>query len=148
MNLVCTWARKVYVSQTPLIMCVEDDASVREAIKGLLVSLGFAAEVFSSAEEFIQSSRLSETSCLITDVQLGGMSGIELQNRLAALGHCIPTIVITAFPDERIRAQALSAGAVCFLYKPINKDEFVNCIDSALNRRSDVAEPGPGEGQQ
>jgi FixJ family two-component response regulator len=136
------------VSQTPLIMCVEDDASVREAIKGLLVSLGFAAEVFSSAEEFIQSSRLGETSCLITDVKLGGMSGIELQNRLAALGHCIPTIVITAFPDERIRAQALSAGAVCFLYKPINKDELVNCIDSALNRRSNAAEPGPGEGQQ
>jgi FixJ family two-component response regulator len=148
MNEVCTWARKAYVSQTPLIMCVEDDASVREAIKGLLVSLGFAAEVFSSAEEFIQSSRLGETSCLITDVKLGGMSGIELQNRLAALGHCIPTIVITAFPDERIRAQALSAGAVCFLYKPINKDELVNCIDSALNRRSNAAEPGPGEGQQ
>ena len=136
------------MSETPLIMCVEDDAPVREAIKGLLVSLGFAAEVFSSAEEFIQSSRLSETSCLITDVKLGGMSGIELQNRLTALGHCIPTIVITAFPDERIRAQALSAGAVCFLYKPINKDELVNCIDSALNRRSDAADPGPGEGQQ
>ena len=134
--------------QTPLIMCVEDDASVREAIKGLLVSLGFAAEVFSSAEEFIQSGRLSQTSCLITDVQLGGMSGIELQNRLAALGHRIPTIVITAFPDERIRAQALSAGAVCFLYKPIDKDELVNCINSALNRRSDLAKPGPGEGQQ
>jgi FixJ family two-component response regulator len=148
MNEVCTWARKAYVSQTPLIMCVEDDASVREAIKGLLVSLGFAAEVFSSAEEFIQSSRLGETSCLITDVKLGGMSGIELQNRLAALGHCIPTIVITAFPDERIRAQALSAGAVCFLDKPIDKDELVSCIDSALNRRSDAAEPEPGEGQQ
>ena len=136
------------MSQTPLIMCVEDDASVREAIKGLLVSLGFAAEVFSSAEEFIQSSRLSETSCLITDVKLGGMSGIELQNRLTALGHCMPTIVITAFPDERIRAQALSAGAICFLYKPVNMDELANCIESALNRRSDVAEPGPGEGQQ
>ena len=136
------------MSQTPLIMCVEDDAPVREAIKGLLVSLGFAAEVFSSAEEFIQSSRLSETSCLITDVQLKGMSGIELQNRLAALGRSIPTIVITAFPDERIRAQALSAGAVCFLCKPIDMDELVDCIDSALNRRSDVAEPGSGGGLQ
>ena len=136
------------MSRTPLIMCVEDDASVREAIKGLLVSLGFAVEVFSSAEDFIQSSRLSETSCLITDAQLRGMSGIELQKRLAALGHSIPTIVITAFPDERIRAQALSAGAVCFLYKPIDKDELVDCIDSALNRRSDTAEPEPGDGQQ
>jgi FixJ family two-component response regulator len=76
------------------------------------------------------------------------MSGIELQKRLAALGHSIPTIVITAFPDERIRAQALSAGAVCFLYKPIDKDELVDCIDSALNRRSDTAEPEPGDGQQ
>jgi FixJ family two-component response regulator len=134
------------VSQTPLLMCVEDDPSVREAIKGLLVALGFAAEVFSSAEEFIQSSRLSETSCLITDVQLRGMSGIELQHRVAALGRRIPTIVITAFPDERIRAQALSAGAVCFLCKPINMGELVNCIDLALNRRSDVAKPGSGGG--
>jgi FixJ family two-component response regulator len=134
------------VSQTPLLMCVEDDPSVREAIKGLLVALGFAAEVFSSAEEFIQSSRLSETSCLITDIQLRGMSGIELQHRLAALGHRIPTIVITAFPDERIRAQALGAGAACFLCKPINMDELVNCIDLALNRRSDVAKPGSGGG--
>ena len=136
------------MSQTPLLMCVEDDPPVREAIKGLLVALGFAAEVFSSAEEFMQSSRLSETSCLITDVQLRGMSGIELQHRLVALGHRIPTIVITAFPDERIRAQALSAGAVCFLCKPINMDELVDCIDSALNRRSDVAEPGSGGGLQ
>lgn len=136
------------MSQTPLLICVEDDPSVREAIKGLLVALGFAAEVFSSAEEFIQSSRLSETSCLITDVQLRGMSGIELQHRLGALGHHIPTIVITAFPDERIRARALSAGAVCFLCKPINMDELVNCIDSALNRRSDVAKPGSEGGLQ
>jgi FixJ family two-component response regulator len=136
------------VPQTPLLTCVEDDPSVREAIKGLLVALGFAAEVFSSAEEFIQSSRLSETSCLITDVQLRGMSGIELQHHLAALGHRIPTIVITAFPDERIRTQALSAGAVCILYKPINMDELVNCIGSALNRRSGVAKPGSGEGRQ
>jgi FixJ family two-component response regulator len=136
------------VSQTPLLMCVEDDPEVREAIEGLLVALGFAAEVFSSAEEFIQSSRLSETSCLITDVQLRGMSGIELQHRLAALGHRIPTIVITAFPDERIRTQALNAGAVCVLYKPINMDELVDCIDSALNRRSGVAKPGSGGGLQ
>jgi FixJ family two-component response regulator len=133
-----------FVSQIPLLMCVEDDAAVREAIKGLLVALGFAAEVFSSAEEFIQSSRLSETSCLITDIQLRGMSGIELQHRLAALGHRIPTIVVTAFPDERIRAQALGAGAVCFLCKPIDMDELVKCIESALNRRSNVATPGPG----
>jgi len=134
------------VSQAPLLMCVEDDASVREAIKGLLVALGFAVEVFSSAEEFIQSSQLSETSCLITDVQLGGMSGIELQHTLNASGHCIPTIVITSYPDDHIRAQALSAGAVCFLCKPIDKDELLNCIYSALNRQSDVAKPGTGEG--
>ncbi len=136
------------MTRTPLLVCVEDDASVREAIKGLIVALGFAAEGFSSAEEFIQSSWLSETSCLITDVQLGGMSGIELQHRLAALGHRIPTIVITAFPDERIRAQALNAGAVCFLSKPIDKDELVKCIDAALNRDSDIAKPGPEGGRQ
>jgi FixJ family two-component response regulator len=121
----------------PLIVCVEDVESVREAIKGLLVALGFNAEVFSSAEEFLQSDLLGDTSCLITDVKLGGMSGLELQYRLTASGYRIPVIVITAFSDDRTRAQALSAGAVCFLSKPITKEELLTCIGLALKRWED-----------
>jgi FixJ family two-component response regulator len=125
------------VSEAPLIICVEDDESVREAIKGLFVALGFTAEVFSSAEEFLQSGRLEDTSCLITDIKLGGMSGIELQNRLAASSYPIPVIVITAFPDDRTRTQALSAGAVGVLSKPISKEELLTCINSALKGGED-----------
>jgi FixJ family two-component response regulator len=101
---------------------------------GLLKSLGFAAETFSSAEALLTSGRLDDTACLITDVQLRGMSGLQLQTRLIDLGYRIPIIMITAFPDERIRNQALSAGAVCFLIKPVLKVDLLNCIHSALAR--------------
>jgi FixJ family two-component response regulator len=126
------------VSETPLIVCVEDDAGVRDAITGFIAALGFAAETFSSAEEFLHSGRLDHTSCLIIDVKLTGMSGLELQTRLVAMGCNTPVIIITAFPDERVHAQALSAGAVCFLTKPIAKDDLVDCIDQALKCRPDV----------
>ena len=102
------------MSETPLIVCVDDDPSVAEAIKALLKACGSTAEAFLSAEEFLQFGRLEDTSCLITDVQLGGMSGLQLQNRLADSGYGIPIIFITAFPDEQIRERGLSAGAACF----------------------------------
>ena len=121
--------------QKPLIACVEDDVSAREALEGFLKAFGFAPGVFSSAEEFLQSDRLDETSCLITDVHLRGMSGLQLQNRLAASGYAIPVIVITAFPDDRVRERALSAGAVCFLDKPFDKEDLLTGIRSALDRR-------------
>ena len=126
------------MSETPLIVCVEDDAGVRDAITGFIAALGFAAEAFSSAEEFLQSGRLDDTSCLIIDVKLTGMSGLELQSRLAAMGCDTPIIVITAFPDEQVHAQAVSSGAICFLTKPITKNDLVDCIDQALKRRPDV----------
>jgi FixJ family two-component response regulator len=125
----------IAVSQTPLIACIDDDPSVCEAIKGSLMASGFTAEAFLSAEEFLQFGRLEDTSCLITDVQLGGMSGLQLQHRLAELGYGIPIIIITAFPDERIRERALSAGAVCFLSKPVTKEGLLTCIRLALHRR-------------
>jgi FixJ family two-component response regulator len=124
------------VSQTPLLACIDDDLSICEAIKGLLMASGFTTETFLSAEEFLQFPRLENTSCLITDVQLGGMSGLQLQDRLADSGHGIPIIFITAFPDERIRERALSAGAVCFLTKPVTKDGLLTCIRAALHRRN------------
>jgi FixJ family two-component response regulator len=123
------------VAQKPIIACVEDDVSAREALESLLKAFGFVPEVFSSAEQFLQSDRLDGTSCLITDVHLGGISGIQLQRRLAELGSRIPVIVITAFPDDRIRERALSAGAVGFLNKPFNTEGLLTCIRSALDRR-------------
>jgi FixJ family two-component response regulator len=124
------------MSETPLIVCVDDDPSVAEAIKGFLKASGFAAEAFLSAEEFLQFGRLEDTSCLITDVQLGGMSGLQLQNRLAKSGYSIPIIFITAFPDEQIRERGLSAGAACFLSKPVTKEGLLACIQAALHRRT------------
>ena len=120
------------MSQTPLIAIVEDDASVCEALQGLLEAFGFAAEVFSSAEEFLRSERLNDTACLITDVRLPGMSGLQLQDHLSVSGSCIPIIVITAFPGDDRRA--LAAGAICFLRKPVIKEDLLTCIRLALDR--------------
>jgi FixJ family two-component response regulator len=122
------------VPQKPLIACVDDDVSAREALGGFLKAFGFTPDVFSSAEEFLQSDRLNEASCLITDVNLGGMSGLQLQSRLAASGSRIPVIVITAFPDDRVRQRALSAGAAGFLDKPFDTGDLLTCIRLALNR--------------
>src|SRR3954471_1589518 len=128
-------ARTPAVPREPLIACVDDDVSAREALEGLLKAFGFTADVFSSAEEFLQSDRLGETSCVITDIHLGGMSGLQLQGRLAASRSGIPVIVITAFPDDRVRERALSAGAVLLLNKPFNTGDLLACIRSALDRR-------------
>ena len=118
------------MSQTPLIAIVDDDASVCEAIQGLLTAFGFTAEAFSSAEAFLQSERLADTACLITDLQLGGMSGLQLQDHLSASGSRIPIIVITAFPGDGRRA--LASGAVGFLSKPVITEDLLTCIRLAL----------------
>lgn len=120
------------MSQQPLIACIDDEMSVAEAIEGLLKASGFKVAMFSSAEAFLTSKTLDEASCLITDVKLGGMSGLQLQNRLAEMGRQIPTIVITAYPDERTRDLALGGGAVCFLGKPVLGTQLLNCVDLAL----------------
>ena len=111
---------------------VDDDEAVCEAMLGLLRVSGFSVQAFSSAEEFLGFGRLDDISCLITDVQLNGMSGLALQNRLVEMNRRIPVILITAFPDKRVRDQALSAGAVCFLGKPVAKADLLACIRSAL----------------
>jgi FixJ family two-component response regulator len=94
-----------------LISIVDDDEAMREATKGLIRSLGYQVTTFASAEEFLQSDNVDETSCLIADVQMPGLSGIELQRDLIARGFKMPTIFITAFPEERTRCRALTAGA-------------------------------------
>lgn len=125
---------KITVSQEPLIACIDDDKSVRDAIEGFLRAFGFAVQVFSSAEEYLRSGFAMQTSCLIADVKLPGLSGLQLQERLTASGQRVPTIFITAFSDEHRRAQALGAGAICFLEKPITKDELLGCIRLALEQ--------------
>src|SRR5882672_8487106 len=104
--------REFPMRSADLISIVDDDNSIREATKGLVRSLGYRAAAFASAEEFLRSGSVDETSCLITDVRMPGLGGIELQQRLIAQGHPVPTIFITAFPEESARRSALAAGAL------------------------------------
>ena len=116
----------------PTIAIVDDDVVVRGALKSLMRSLGHDASTFGSAEEFLNSEQISRTSCLITDLHMPGLCGVELQDRLIAQGHHIPIIFITGQPDDIARTRAMKAGAVAFLSKPINHDHFIGCLDQAL----------------
>ena len=118
------------------ISVVDDDASVRQAIKGLLKSAGFHAEVFASAEEVLKSGRLSGTACLILDVRMPGMSGIALQERLIASGRMVPIIFITAHADEEERARALERGAIDCLQKPFTDHALLDAIAKATGATS------------
>jgi FixJ family two-component response regulator len=115
-----------------MISIIDDDPSVREATKGLMRSLGYATATFASAEEFLQSGRVIDSSCVISDIKMPGMSGIELQSQLTANGHCVPIIFVTAFPEERMRKRAMKAGALCFLSKPFSEETLIECLDRAL----------------
>ncbi len=121
-----------------MISIVDDDELVREATKGLVRSLGYTAVTFASAEEFLSSDSVRDTSCVIADVQMAGLSGIDLQQQLVAQGLALPVIFITAFPDERTRRRALDAGAVDYLSKPFTDEQLVSCLDIAL--RDDAVE--------
>jgi FixJ family two-component response regulator len=116
----------------PVISIVDDDDSVRASIDSLVRSLGFTARSFASADAFLRSPRMTETQCLISDVQMPNMSGIELQNVLVAQGSAIPIIFITAFPDESIERIAMQAGAVCFLNKPFDGQVMIKCLYKAM----------------
>jgi FixJ family two-component response regulator len=116
----------------PTISIVDDDESMRCAVKSLVTSLGFAACTFASAEEFLHSPRLDDTDCLITDLQMPGLSGIELQKSLLAQDRHIPIIFMTAFPEERMRTRAMEAGALGFLSKPFETQTLITLIDKAI----------------
>ena len=118
--------------RTAKIAIVDDDEAVREAMKLLMRSLGYHASTFASADEFLNSEQLDDTSLLITDVQMPGLSGIELQDWLIARGHRIPIIFITAFSDENVRIRAMKAGALAFLTKPIDPHQLVDHLEKAL----------------
>jgi FixJ family two-component response regulator len=124
------------VARPGVISIIDDDASVREATARLVRSLGYRAAVFSSAEEFLQSDHVRNSACLITDLQLSGMSGAGLQDRLIANGDRTPMIFMTAYFDEKIRGRVLKAGAFGFLRKPFADDNLIESLDKALENSS------------
>jgi FixJ family two-component response regulator len=134
-NLTSIAILEAGVPKNALISVVDDDESVREGTKDLLRSMGFAAETFPRADDFLKSDALRSTSCLIADVQMPGMTGLELHERLVASGKVVPTILITAFPDKKDRAKSLRAGVVGYLTKPFNESELLAAIQSALEHR-------------
>jgi len=123
------------MANPPLISVVDDDDSVRESLGGLIRSLGFAVKAFASAEEILTSDRLPDTDCLILDVRMPGMNGLELQRQLAASHMSIPVIFITAHGDEETRVRALNGGAVDYLLKPFSEEALLNAINTALKTR-------------
>ena len=120
------------MSDAPLIAIVDDDAMICEATKDLVEAFGFNARTFTSAGEFLSSDCVLDASCLIADVQMPGINGLQLHQKLVATGRRIPVIFITAFPDERVRKRALGAGAVCYMSKPFDGESLLSCIRSAL----------------
>jgi FixJ family two-component response regulator len=118
----------------PVISVIDDDRSVRIATYRFLRSLGYVAHRFASAAEFLRSPYLNETSCVISDVQMPGISGVELQHLLNSQGRSMPIIFITAFPGEDIRSRAMKAGAVGFLRKPFDVAALIECINIALKQ--------------
>ena len=140
-------ARLAHISGTPVlstvsvIAVVDDDASVRIATSNLLSSHGYLVDTFASAEEFLQSARPNASSCVIADVQMSAMSGLDLLDHMRAQGWTTPFIFITAFPKESVRGRALKAGAIGFLAKPFAGAMLIDCVKTALNRCPD----GPGK---
>lgn len=122
------------MNKGPVISIVDDDATVRSATESLVKSLGFDVYAFASAQDFLQSRSVAETACLISDVQMPVMSGVELQAALVDRGFRIPTIFMTAFLDESVKRRAMDAGAVGFLYKPFKARALIECVHDALRQ--------------
>jgi FixJ family two-component response regulator len=137
---------QIQIESEPLAMnnpisIVDDDESVREAMAGLMKSHGYPVETFDSGASFLSSDHRNRTNCLIADVQMPGMTGFELHSQLVAAGDPIPTILITAHPDDRARARAMKAGVLCYLAKPFSEDDLLGCIRTAIERRGLGKEP-------
>ena len=125
-------AKEPQLPRTAVVAIVDDDHFVREALTSYVRSLGYIAMAFECAEDLLKSRRRATVSCLITDLQMPGMTGLELYHRLVVSRTPIPTILITAFPDERARERALQAGVICYLAKPVSEDHLLACIRSIL----------------
>jgi FixJ family two-component response regulator len=115
-----------------LVSVVEDDRFFRDSMRRLMKSLGHSVEAFPSAADFLASPRLVETTCLIADVNMPAMTGIELYRRLIENGHAIPTILVTAYPDDGARSRALKEGVICYLRKPVDEEQLKRCLRAAL----------------
>ena len=122
-------------SRPNVISIVDDDECARTAMDGLVRSFGYVSATYASAEEFLESN-LNETSCLITDVHMPGLTGVELHQRLLADGFTVPTIFVTALPDEGMRMRVLAEGAIGFLSKPFDQKSLIDCLNAALIRRA------------
>ena len=122
-------------SATPLIAIVDDDQSIREALASLIEAFGFDVVLFSSAEEFLKSSAIERTDCLILDIRMGGMSGLTLQSELAARHPRLPIIFLTAHGNKHQEKQALRVGAAAFLRKPFSAVQMLRILSSTLNRQ-------------
>ena len=116
----------------PVISIVDDDPLVRDGIGDLVTSLGYRSLTFASSEEFLESGQVSNTVCLITDLHMPGLNGLDLQQRLLDKGYCTPVIFVTAFPDGKDRERAIKAGAVAFLSKPFEESSLISAVGSAL----------------
>lgn len=121
------------MAKVPLISVVDDDLSVREATTSLLEAHGYATASFASAEEFLRSDLIDATSCLVTDVRMTGLSGVELQRVLNHAGRRIPTIFVSAYSEEHVRAAAMKVGAHGFLGKPVSEERLISCLKDALD---------------
>ena len=115
-----------------LVSVVEDDQHFRESMRRLLRSLGYTVEAFPSAADFLASTRLAETACLIADVNMPAMTGIELYRHLIDAGRAIPTILVTAYPNDVDRIRVLNDGVVCYLRKPVDEQDLKRCLHAAL----------------
>jgi FixJ family two-component response regulator len=120
------------MAKKSLVTVVEDDRFFRDSMRRLLTSRGYGVEVFSSAADFLASPRAAETACLIADVRMPAMTGVELHRHLIASGYAIPTILITAYFDDAVRSRALGDGIVCYLPKPVDEKRLISCLQAAL----------------
>ena len=121
---------------TKFVAIVDDDESIRAALQGFMKEAGLPAQSFASAEDFLTSGDLNQVGCLVADIRMPGMSGLELQARLNAERHRIPIVFVTAHGDESMKMQALRAGAVEFLAKPFNEEVLLDCVRAAMENRA------------
>ena len=115
-----------------LVSIVDDNQPFRESLRKLVILFGYTVEAFPSAADFLASRLLRQTACLVADVHMPGMTGVELHRHLLDTGHAIPTILVTAYPDKAVREKALTDGVVCYLSKPVDDDDLERCLHSAV----------------
>jgi FixJ family two-component response regulator len=138
-SLPAGWVQRMATGgmKKKVVSVVDDDRFFRESMSRLMRSMGYVVEIFSSAADFLASARLAETGCLIADVQMPGMTGLELYRRLVDTGHAIPTILVTAFPNDADQDRALNAGVACYLRKPVHEEHLREALKFALSLDED-----------